>query len=98
MKNSFVFMWINLQNFLIFDSECVDHNVCNPVACIGHKGCKNIVIDPVYWDHHNELLDLIEFNTDQKVTRDWVVKCSDGFTIDTWDGLLLKKYELTEKE
>jgi hypothetical protein len=87
-------MWLNLQNFLVFNSEMVNKGVCNPVALIGHVSCKNIVIDPVYFDDNDILLDIVEANISKKVTRNWVVKCSDGFYIDTWDKLLIKKYEL----
>lgn len=94
MKTNYVFMWLNLQNFLIFDSEMVDKEVSNPVALIGHVSCRNIVINPVYWEDSNVLLDIVEAKLNKKVTRTWVVKCSDGFYIDTWDKLLIKKYEL----
>lgn len=92
-----IFLWVNLQGFLIYSKESAEHGVCNSVMAIGHKGNKNIVIDPVYIDEHDAILDLIEAELDIHSTREWVVKAGDGFTVDTWDNMLIKKYDLVEK-
>ena len=96
-NENLVFMWINLQNFIVFNSEGLRLNVCNTIVAIGHQGKKNIIIDPTYSDDTNDAIDLIEINLNDKIRIDWVVKYGDGFSIDTWDNKLLKTYSLIEK-
>jgi hypothetical protein len=91
-------MWINLENFIIYSDERREKRVCNSILAIGHVANRNIVIDASFDGDENDIIDLVESETERKITRDWVVRYGDGFTVDTWNNLLLKKYKIVEAD
>lgn len=80
MNEKLKFLWINLQQFIVFYDEPNCHNA---VVAIGSKFKGILVIRPEYRD---ELKSIKKASSYVAQVPKWEVWYGDGFNVDTWDN------------
>lgn len=82
MNEKLKFLWLNLQQFIIFYDE---PNCVNAVAAIGSKFKGILVIRPEYRDEVKDIKKAASYVAQVPKWEVWFVRWGDGFTVDTWD-------------